>query len=558
MTFNIEKTAENVRNKNNKKKPEKYKDNSFVPEALGLTAAALIGANVYKKGWKGLAPAKDGALMGIGRNLRFKKMNVPKMLESVKRVGDSGLAKSKGYYKQYSKDLAKLKKSHGLKLGDPISKFKGDLPKGASIKDKLNHHLKTPDIVKDLAKNSRKKVEYSKDIAKDLYDDFAKKQNIKVPYSKLDPGSQKEFKNYVKKSLGSDSLNLERAPKNIIDHVKREAGLADGIKTYSKSGPDGLGYSHLKDKQIIDLLQNKGKSHGFRDASAAGAGFAGTSLAVHALGEKYFDKKDDDKVRRIVRDSYKSEIVPGGKHRKPLPNERVRRMQGREKTAALKMPSKVPEKLKYILKSDATKDNVAIAAGALVDGAMIGTLPAALSLMTKRDIRNGFKKLDTKNSDGDSGNVVIDIPMKQYRDMTKTAGINAKKALDRIKESERAMKFLADRKRGVIRVLPWSVGMTAAAGLNSKLDSARLNSSDLREGHARLTIQTPKSNRNKQDDFMMMKRASLEDVIENIRKDIEAKKGGTAQDKEDGLKKAVNFKPTDGITGKQYQFRMHQ
>lgn len=556
----LEKTAKDYpKNKGGQYKKEKYKDESMLPEALGLTAAALIGANVYSKGFKkGLSPAMDGAMRGLGKNIKFKKTKIPKALGTVKRVADAGIAKSQGYYDDYSKHLAAKKSRMGIPQGAPLSAFKEPLKDGASLKERLKFHLETPASIKNMASISKDRVKYKKDFVDDVYNDWSKKQGLKNPYNKLDKGKQTQFKKHLRTVLEKDEIVAQRQPKSVVHDFVNEATGGKNERIYFKDQVGGAykqnTYGGLDDKQLIKLIEKGDKNHSFRDGAVAGTGFAGSSLAVHALGQKYFDNKDDDKVRKIIRDSYDTEIYPKRSQHKPLPHNRAKRAVGQEKVAMKISMSKI----KNALKSDGAKENLAIAGGAFMDGMLVGTVPATASLLLKKDIRNGFKPLG--GQEDAPGAIVIDIPMKNYDSLTKTAGFDYKKALNRIKESEKTMQFLKDRKKAAIRVLPWSVGPSAAMAitgknLNEMVTQQSMAAEPLREGHARLTIQAPGAKDHRQSDFMMMKSASVEKTIENIRKDIEAKKGGTEKDKQKAVEKLYGLELKEGPLGRQYQFR---
>lgn len=538
---------------------KKHKDDSYVPEVLGLAAAGLIGANIYSKGFKkGLSPALDGALKGGIRNVKFKKANIPRALGSLKNMADTGRAKSQGYYDEFAKGVANLKAQKGIPQGSPYSAFKEPLKSGVSLRDKIRYHMETPSDIKNLARVSKDRVTLRKDFVDDVFHDWAKKEQVKGAYNSMDKGKQAQFKKHLKKVLAGDDV-LVTPKQNYFKDTFDEARKFTPIKDYPKEKlVDAIPSNNqgkLDEKVLIKLLEKGNKNHSFRDGAVAGTGFAGASLAAHALGEKYFDNQDDDKVRKIVRNSYGSEIRPGYRHRKPLPHDRARRITGQEKVAM-----KIPKvKLKGMKLSDKAKDNLLIAAGAFADGAMIGTLPAAASIAIKRDIRGGFAPIGEPGEN--PGAIVIDIPMKDYNQMVKTAALDVRKTLSKIKDSERAMKFMGDRKKALIRVLPWSAGSSAviaATGMdfNKKLDEMKVQTDPLRDGYARLTIQAPGSTATRQSDFMMMKSASVKKAIENVEKDIKAKTGGTEKDKEKALEKLYNQKLSEGITGKQYQFRM--
>jgi hypothetical protein len=475
-------------------------DESKIPEALGAAALTLLGVQMARKGPKeALKPVYEGFKGGVSKLPKHIPLSrgartfVDTLKQTARKVNpDHG---------DFEKFKQMKMKSQGNKIGDVR---------------KLNS-----DVVKKLYKEFGEEKERLSRYFEDQVQQWKKLEGFDpdIPIEKLKKGELDDLREFLKQRYKTDKGQY------VDEFFKDPQELLNKSRGFSNNLSSGLGF---------------------------GAGAGSTSFLVHALGEKYFDKMDDDKVRKIVRESYSP------KHKtknKQYPNDRANRyikkysadLSGFDKIKDFLRNPKVKEEL-----SEAGKIVVESAA----DSAILASLPIAFAKATKRDIRNGFKKIED-TSDLGTKDIVIDVPLKK---ISKEAAMHPY-----------LKKFLKERKKTAIRVLPW---VAPAALINKALTESEEKSKldkPIPEGHARIRIQTG-NNRYKQDnkDFMM-KRGSLDkkaekdenknpdetfsELLKNIDKAI---KEYSEEDIKEGTKKMVNYKPKDGVVGRDYQDRMFE
>lgn len=474
----------------------KNKDDSFAPEVVGGTLAALLAAESIRKGSprKALAPMVEGAKDVVRGGGLAKRLPLNKYVRSGLDLARKGANKARGNFSDFEEFVAMAKKKSGMNYGD-------DLPK---------------ERMKELYKEFREGTNKMDSMVDKAYESWASRQGVKKPLRKLTKTELNDFMQEMDEAYKKSDFEFYKEPKNFVKKKRKGTFKEDALK--------GLG---------------------------AGSAFGTSSFLVHALGEKYFDEMDNDKIRKAVRDSYKVN------QDKPLPLERAEMLTKRAFAENLggrasRVAKNVGEKAKA-----AGKSTPELLLGTLLDSAILTAIPASISLALNRDIRNNFQKID--GEDDDSRAITIDVPMKNLQ---KKASM--KETIENAIKHEGAREFLRRRKETMIRSVPWVLGpglLTIAAGKDLRGDLSPAQSEPakpLEDGYARITIQT-KPNAPSNRNSYMMKRASekdpLDELIEALTKDLDKKKEVMP---EPNLSKAVNFKPSHNIIGRNYQERMQK
>ena len=465
-------------------KNQNYKDDSIIPELVaGTIATGLLAAGAYK--------GKD----------------------ALKEIGQGAL---EGGLKGFNKGINRVmpKKSKGM------TRTFTDLARGAV--NKSRKHFGNFDSFVDeykAANNLPFGEKLDRETMSKLYDEFSLQED-KISEHAKNFEDHWRFKNNLQ-----GSSRLSRTQSKDIKQKAQEAW--DAMDETEKSqmwrsfvGDVGSKGNRKKDKVI--------------DGALGGVGFglasSGVTFGAHALGEKYFDKQDDDKVRKLIQNSYSD-----GNNRRRSPNSRA---YGYVKQAALS-----PEVKGKLVKG--LKNAGLVGAAGAADAAIINGLPMAISKATGVDLRTGLKK---KDDDVNNGLIVIDVPMAS---MTKKASIQD--IASKVKSSEEVTKFLEKRRDTALRVAPWLVAGNLVRGIGNEDEKAL---PDVKDGMARITIQRPGQQAQNNNEFLMRKasveKADIDKILEGINKNLEEV---VSDDYEKGTRKAVNHKPKEGLTGRSNQIK---
>ena len=390
---------------------------------------------------------------------------------------------------------------------------------------------------KDLYTRYKKAVEYGKE--------FAKSKELEYRWSNGFAENQKLNKVHVKDL------------KNTIKREWDDLAKADGsIPKFIENGRGAPNFLH-PENFIDEGRKIKGIGENAADGIALGGSAGLSSLAIHALGEKYFDKKDDDKVRELIRTSYNSDKKKSNDDRRRTPTQRADQYNRRQmnKQASLE---KIVDKARKVDVAKGLRHAGEISAAGVIDAALITGMPIAIQKATGVDIRKGLRKPEEVAED--QNNIVIDVPLTSIK---KKANLNgaADDVVEKLTKKEFLKKFLGKRMDTATRVLPWSIAAGTIAGAASKDDTKALP--PLADGNARITIQTKPKPRAINTDILMRSASfrgdqdhdvsdDAEDLLEDIRESIRA---SSEDNTEEGLKKAIAFVPRDGEVGKSYKFR---
>ena len=519
------------------KKNDKYKDNSLAPEVMGAAALGLFGYQAIKKG-----PRK--ALENVTDGA---KAGILKGVKGVK-VGKTTKAVT---------ELAKGGVNRARKTNEAWNRFERDLKlkSGRKIGDKL-----TGKEYKDAWKDFSSKVDGLDKQIDQEFNAWKSQNNVKKSMKKLNNAEREEFE----KHLNNKIKNPVVPPNSRIN--KSPSGGENILK--------GVGF---------------------------GASAAATSLGVHAAGQKYFDRMDDDKVRALVRESYDSQGASGKKEERDYPIARAEKLK-KQASAKGKMMTLdftgvkdlqkgtlrgAPDAEKVRLVDKAKKELSEfgeLSAGTIIDSAIAFGMPIGASYLVGKDIRGGFKPLDPDKNlmPENSQSLVIDIPLSntvQKQASESPVDPFPKALIDQKAKGTgidipqgKAYKFLMARKRQLYRSIPWAIGSGLA--LKAMGDAANLGAlhadenqlPPIQDGYARMTIQTKPTGGDKArqiSDAMMMKRAaqkeiSYEDAIDAIVAEISKSIEAPSKDHSSrGAKRVMSQTPKEGLIGRSYQQKMN-
>lgn len=601
--------------KKNDKSKNADRDKSLVPEALMLSALGLTGYSAvrHKSLRKALEPVVEGSKAGVGKS--FKK--VLKKNKGVKAIYDLGAAVVRRAAPDFD-DLASLEIQY---------KKKNKIPFDQKLSKDQNLELK--------AVLAKQKTEM-KEFVDTQYREWAKKRGVFETFDDIPPHQRKDFENHLNNAYSSkkDKAKSEFSGKyypewatqnNVSDPVDK---IPDDLKKqfdrylngkYEETGDTGGAFFKDPKSATKKDFMPKPATDEILKGIGFGAGAGAASLGVHALGQKYFENSDDDKVRALIRKSYATDPVTMIKTKideAPMPAERAEEQlkfnerQNRvfNKIAAnlglivdkledagididdvekareafggpapgidlsrkfqpdyLGVNAEKAHRAEKAKKIENKKDMHNQMAGAVIDSLALASLPFSVSKLMGRDIRSGFAKLDQGDA-GENEDIIIDVPIQKAAMNTRLAeeiyeeskGLG-EKAKD-FAASDRVQNFIRFRKNYLAKILPWVAApsaVAAATGLNFNLqDQANASpETPIPEGHARVVIKRKAPQTQSNTDDMMMKSAKMKDMTTD--EVLEALRASIEKtyDTEEKPLKVPNMK--EGLIGRQYQFKKH-
>lgn len=559
----------------------KKKDKDYIPEVLALSGLGLYGIDALRHGPK---KANKHVKAGIKKGVENIKIPFKGPAGVAMNVGKRAVGKARPIIKAQDNafDSFRLKKmedaakqnGQNVRYSDKVSK---DQLK-AWKKEFKDNMTKADDVVNKSF--NRFKDEHG------FAQDFEFSELSEAEKGKFKTTFEKEYKRRLK-SL----YDIDEVPFNKVD-MTMEFGF-DPIKNVGGGG--------------------KSKSGGFSAGAGVAAGGFATGLAIgggqltaHALGDKYFDKKDNDQVRQLIRESYRNtdknsqslqtranKVVyqnstprpynqngqrpynqngqrPYNSNNKPYQNKGpyIKKEAGlsKEFTQGRVLSDAEATAAKHLAnKKDAAKSF----AEAIVDPMIFTGGPLLVSRALNKDIKNGFVPLE--NPDGTvTDDIKIDVPLET---LNKKASVRPKiivkgapqgfsKVVDDVKHDEIVADFIKGRRRNLIKAVPWSIttGMIAR-DLDPRIKARdQVSETPVPEGYARITISAAPKTAPQDDTYMIGKTAKnanedhdrsddIDEFLKKLRKSMYE-----VSNQEPDAKKAVAYEPKEGITGKSKQF----
>lgn len=241
--------------------------------------------------------------------------------------------------------------------------------------------------------------------------------------------------------------------------------LLSDAKNFFKENPN------LKDTEVPKSIKDRfrkfknvgGGLDNINKGLGAGVAIGAGDFLFHAIGDKYFDEKDNNQVKRVLRESYEKAVPEflnpkqgnTNKEKYKTPQERADRIIKRAgiEDIAGETAKKSRGLLKEILVEDALKT--------MKRSAVFAAMPIAAGRLMGRDLKSyNFARTRNEPTEGDvipssSNKIILEMPLNNkgkidFKQISKVAAIDKGRikqlvkddAIDTLRQSVRALSFI--------------------------------------------------------------------------------------------------------------------